>query len=199
MQTFLIEAPQNKCVDRILCPARYLHLRHGGTYRLFKRPVGPVMRAFRHPLLKNGDFLGFHWLCFAQRSLRHQVVWILGFNPPDQFALFGMPGHNGIRFPWPLLEGRLFQVEPQVGLPHLRIGTVATKTVAGQDRLHILVEVKMLLRAEADSEGLPLQPAVVASKAVPIINEPAQRKNVGLNETMFRAKQQILHVKWSDL
>src|ERR1700691_5309171 len=49
-----------------------------------------------------------------------------------------------------------------------------------------------------EPEGLPLQPAVVASKAVPITNEPAQRKNAGLNETMFGAKRQILPSKRSD-
>ena len=146
MQTFLIEATQNEGIDRILCPACHLHLRHGSTYRLFKRPVGPVMRAFRHPFFKDGNILRLHRLRFAQRSLRHKVVRILGFNPANQFAFFRMTGHNGIRLPWALLEGGLFQVEPQVGLPHLRIGTVATKTVAGQDWLNILVEVKMLLR-----------------------------------------------------
>jgi hypothetical protein len=46
---------------------------------------------------------------------------------------------------------------------------------------------------------LALQPAVVASKAVPTTNEPAQRKNVGFNEVMFRAKRQILPSKRLDL
>ena len=146
MQPLLVDAAQNKGVDRILCPTRCLQLRDGGTYRLLKRPVRPVVRTFRHPLFKNGNILGFHRLRFAQRSLRHKVVRVLGFNPSDQFAFFGMTGHDGIRLPWALLKGGLFQVEPQVGFPHLRIGPVATKTVAGQDRLNILVEVKMLLR-----------------------------------------------------
>src|SRR5580658_3762803 len=49
--------------------------------------------------------------------------------------------------------------------------------------------------AETEPEGLPLQPAVVASKAVPITSETAQRKTVGFNETMFRAKRRKLPTK----
>src|SRR5271165_4601856 len=57
-----------------------------------------------------------------------------------------MPGHDGIRLAWTLLEGRLFEVKAQVGLPHFRIGTMTTEAIAGQNGLHILVEVKMLPR-----------------------------------------------------
>ena len=55
----------------------------------------------------------------------------------------GLTGHDGVRFPGTLLEGRLFQVKPKVGLAHFRVGAMTTKAVAGQNRLHVLVEVKM--------------------------------------------------------
>jgi hypothetical protein len=54
-----------------------------------------------------------------------------------------MPGHDCIRFARTLPEGRFFQVKPQVSLAHLRIRTVATEAVAGQDWLYILVEVEV--------------------------------------------------------
>src|ERR1700691_6153169 len=51
---------------------------------------------------------------------------------------------DGVRMARPLSECRLLHVEPQTGLAHLGIGPVATEAVAGQDGLHILVEVKTL-------------------------------------------------------
>ncbi len=49
-------------------------------------------------------------------------------------------------FPGTFAKGGLFQVKPQIGLAHLRIGTMTTEAVAGQDRLHILIEIKMCVR-----------------------------------------------------
>jgi hypothetical protein len=56
----------------------------------------------------------------------------------------GWPRHNRIGMPGALAERRLLQIEPEPCLAHLRVGPMATEAVAGQDRLHILIEVKPL-------------------------------------------------------
>jgi hypothetical protein len=35
------------------------------------------------------------------------------------------------------------KVKPQAGFTHLGVGTMTTKAAAGQNRLHILIEIKM--------------------------------------------------------
>src|ERR1700734_3515735 len=104
-----------------------------------------VVRSLGHPLPEYRYFLGLHRLGLALGRLRHQVMRVFRFNPPDQFARVRMPRHNRVRLSRTLPESRLFQVKPEVGLAHFRIGTMATKAVAGQYWLHILIEIKMLL------------------------------------------------------
>ncbi len=72
-----------------------------------------------------------------------------------------MSGHDGVRLPGTLVEGRLFQIEPQIGFPHFRIGAMTTETVAGQDRLHILVEVKMFARLGRGRNACAWQPRLL--------------------------------------
>src|ERR1700690_1147778 len=57
-----------------------------------------------------------------------------------------MPGHDSVRFAGTLAEGRLFQIKAQASLAHFWIGTMTTEAVAGQYRLHILVEVELCPR-----------------------------------------------------
>src|SRR5580658_4564278 len=55
-----------------------------------------------------------------------------------------MTGNNGVGISRPLPECRFLQVEAQTAFAHLRVGPVAAKAVAGQNRLHVLVEIELL-------------------------------------------------------
>jgi hypothetical protein len=55
-----------------------------------------------------------------------------------------MSWNNRVGVPRPLFERRFLQVQPESRLAHFRVRPVTTEAVAGQNRLHVLVEIKML-------------------------------------------------------
>jgi hypothetical protein len=65
-------------------------------------------------------------------------------DPLDHLASFRMTRHDRVGLPRTFPERSLFQIEPQISLPRCRIWPMATKAIARQDRLHVLIEVKVL-------------------------------------------------------
>src|SRR5580658_7791034 len=157
MKALLVQTRQNEGVDRGFCPV--IALENGRKRRLdwlLKRPVRPIDRTLFDPLPQDGNISDLHGFCFALRGLWHQVMRVLRLDALDQLTLFRMSSDDGIRMASPLSERRLFQVQPQPSLAHLRVGPMATETVAGQNRLHILIEINPLRTPHSVAVSLPL-------------------------------------------
>ena len=76
-------------------------------------------------------------------------MWVLRFDPLDQFAFFGMPGNNRVGTLRSLPHRPFGKVEAKTCLPHLWIRTVTTETAIRQDWLHILIKVQTARRGVA--------------------------------------------------
>ena len=119
----------------------------------------PIHRALLDPLLQGGDLRGasLAWLRPAA-ILRHQVVRVFRLDALDQFAPFGWPGT--IASGWP---GRFFIADSpgRAVSPALRISGSGPWQLkhAGQDRLHILIEINL---PRALTTAPVLLPAVTA-------------------------------------
>ena len=141
--SLLSRARTNASIGVFAQPAG-LHWRNGGPDRLFKRPMGPIVRALRNPLLSGWRFprASSAWLRPAATAASgSEGPWIRSAGSvrsiPDARARWRRASPDAS-------EGGLFQIKAQAGFAHFRIGPMATEAVAGQDRLHILVEVEML-------------------------------------------------------
>jgi hypothetical protein len=82
---------------------------------------------------------------------------IFGFNALDKFAQFRMSRYDGVRFPWTLLKGGLCQIQPQPGFSHLGVRSMASETVAGEDRLYIFIEIQMLHGLRCDGTRMRIR------------------------------------------
>ena len=144
MQSCFFQLGENKVIDRRLDPCSAgLWRWNRWPDRLFEGPMRPIHRSFLDPLPQGRDLACVHGLRLALGDLRHQVMRVLGFDPLDQFALFGMSGNNRVGMSRALPQRRFRQVEAQTRLAHLRIWPVTTEAATGQDRLHVLIEIQM--------------------------------------------------------
>ena len=124
-------------------------LREGGFGRLrtadrLKGPVARPLSALLHPALEH-----FHLGRLERLVLlggRHDVVLVRRQDSADQLAFLQIPGHHRAFARFGGGERRLPRVEPQLALAFVGVRAVAGKTVFGQDRADVPVEIQ--LRAE---------------------------------------------------
>jgi hypothetical protein len=69
-------------------------------------------------------------------------VWIFGFDPLNQFAFFGMPGNDRVGTIRSLAHRPFRKIKAEASFAHLRVWAVTTETTAGEDWLHILIEIE---------------------------------------------------------
>jgi hypothetical protein len=79
------------------------------------------------------------------------VVWIVTRDSEEQLAILRIAGNNGM-ITSPISKQSLLLVQPELGLPLGCIGTVATKTGVGQDRLNVPLKVHFLCQANATEQ-----------------------------------------------
>src|SRR5215469_4162313 len=146
----------DEVVDRVLSP-RVGTAIVGNTRadRRLESPMWTINSALFDPLSENCDLAGIHRLGFALRILRHQIMRIFRLDSFGQLTLLRMTGNDGVAMPLALLHRPFREVKPQAGFAHFRIGTVTAEATAGQDRLHILIEIQAsnLLMAATSGYG----------------------------------------------
>ena len=68
---------------------------------------------------------------------------ILGFDPLDQFTLFGMPGNNRVGMMRALPQRPFRKVKSETRLSHFGVWAMTTETATRQDWLHVLIKIQM--------------------------------------------------------
>jgi hypothetical protein len=127
----------------------------GGRRRLdegAERPVLAPGRARVEPFLQGLDLRLGELLVGLGGG--HEVVGVLGDDPPIELALGALPGDDGGAALVILLPGLEFVVEPEVGLALLGVGSVAGEAGVGEDGEDVAVEVDagVLVRSRAGQE-----------------------------------------------
>ena len=129
---FCLELRQHEPVDRVADPCRVLHRRQLGPLRGNERPVRLILGPVGDPALEHVFLRWVSFLVVAGGGI--ELLGILGVDPGDQLARFGVAGRDGAG-----LDGRLAAVEPQIGLAGGAVGPVAGEAVLGQDRPDVAV------------------------------------------------------------
>src|SRR5579872_714858 len=143
-QAFFLQFGKDEAVYRVLHPRLALGIiRNSWPSRHFKRPMRTVDSTLLDPLLENRDLACADRLGLTLSRLRHEIFRIFGFNPLDQLALLRVTRNDSVAMAFALLHRPFSQVKPQACFAHLRVGTVTSETTAGQDGLHILIEIEV--------------------------------------------------------
>ena len=135
IHTLLLQSVQDEGVDRVAdFEFRISDIRYCRPRELGERPVLRVLRAFGDPLFQEVG------LSRRERRLlrgrRHSKIGVGGADALDEFALGRFARHDRAG-----LHGLIANVEPELRLARLRVRPVALKTLARQNRPHVLVEV----------------------------------------------------------
>ena len=101
-------------------------------------PVRLVNRAFRDPAFDRVFLLRRQLLVRLRR--RHDVVAIIGKNACDDFTLLRLTRHDRHHIILRFLQRFLTNIQPQPGLPRLRIEAVAVKAGVRKNRPNIAVK-----------------------------------------------------------
>ena len=144
-QTRLRLLRRHKMIDGILRPAP---LRPGQRWqrmpnRRLERPVLVVLRPLRDPALQEVDLLRRQIAVRLRR--RHLRVRVGRSDSREQFAL-GQVCRINRRHAVIDLSGPFARVEPQAGLALGRIRPVALKTVLGENRPNVAIEINLSRR-----------------------------------------------------
>ena len=124
-------------IDRV--GGRRRHLRDGRLLRAHKRPVGGVRGAGIDPPLQQRLVGIGEWLLGLRR--RHDAGGIGRADPVDDEALGPFSGQNRSRPGIAPGEGPIAGVEAETGLPRRAVSAVAGRTMLGEDRLDLPLEV----------------------------------------------------------
>ena len=128
-----------------------------GGWRVGQRQKGPVafvLGALLDPAAEDRDLIGGEVRLFAGRG-RHVLVGVGRGDPLDERAFVGLAGNDG-RVAAEIGGGSVAEVEAQIGLAMLGVGSVAIKAVAREDGSDVLVEADFFGRSggAVDAERL---------------------------------------------
>ena len=138
-------------IDRV--GSRRRHLRDGRPLRAHKGPVGGVRGAGIDPPLQQRLVGISEGLLGLRRG--HDCGGIGRADPVDDEALGPLPRHDRCRPGIAPGKGPVARVEAEAGLPRRAVSAMASRTVLGEDRLDLPLEVggRFLCRERAGSEA----------------------------------------------
>ena len=120
--------------------------RHGRLHGRFERPVLAPDGAFGDPAAEEVD-LGGRQPRLVRLGRRHELVLVVGHDALDQGADVGLARHERL-----LGQGRLPDVEPELGLAMRLVLAVAAETVIGEDGQDVPAEAHRLRREGGEDE-----------------------------------------------
>ncbi len=110
-----------------------------------------ILGALGDPLDEGGALGGGEGLVGLRR--RHDVVGVLGLEPPDEFALARFAGNDRCLSGLGRCERGIAEVESQAALDLLHVGAVTGEAVVRKDRADLAVEVDLGAMAGAWQAG----------------------------------------------
>ena len=88
-----------------------------------------------------------------RRLFRHEVVFVLGENPFNDFRCLGLAWDDGNLPTLARLQGEFADVETEVSLTRLRVEAVAVETGVRHDRTDVAVEVDGVIGLVGGEQG----------------------------------------------
>ena len=145
-QALGLQARQHERIDGIVERRGFFYGRNRRTHGRDERPMRFPFRAFTDPTRDPFDLVGRELLARAGR--RHPLFGIGTGDALVENAGRQIAGHDRADTVHAAL-GAGFDVEPQIGLPLRRVGTVALKAVVGQERANVAIELHRLVGARS--------------------------------------------------
>ncbi len=146
MQPLVFQAREDESVDRIARPLLVPDRRSCRPLWRNERPERLPAGALDDPTADTVDFGRFQWVA-AGIGRRHADRGVRGSDPPHQFAALRIARHDREAALAQVDASAGFSVEPQFGLPFGGVGTVAGKTMVGENRAYVAIEFDLLAGA----------------------------------------------------